>query len=300
MTLVNKVQAKVVAARGVSGQSAQLARQSASARIGRQAAARDEQLLGAVMANQLREDARIQSLNAGIEKAYQDVRYAPEKSRKMDKPTLVDGPSALSLVAGLGQAALSGVTAGVGQQNFLDDLASRNPDSGTSTSTINYGTSIISTTTIPRIVPVLDVGDPSRSLAESQQYLVNDQNAALSQIQRDGQVAMQNTEAAVKGMQELAELSQSAAKAYGNFKNNQTKKEASRIWAEEIANAEDPKQIELAKGYQDQEKEQAKLESQVDSAVSTNLVAQKEPTATDSARAGRVRQKCWFVFYCQS
>ena len=91
-------------------------------------------------------------------------------------------------------------------------------------------------------------------------------------------------------MQELAELSQSAAKAYGNFKNNQTKKEASRIWAEEIANAEDPKQIELAKGYQDQEKEQAKLESQVDSAVSTNLVAQKEPTATDSARAGRVRQ----------
>ena len=117
----------VAAARGVSGQSAQLARQSASARIGRQAAARDEQLLGAVMANQLREDARIQSLNAGIEKAYQDVRYAPEKSRKMDKPTLASGPSALSLVAGLGQAALSGVTAGVGQQNFLDDLASRNP-----------------------------------------------------------------------------------------------------------------------------------------------------------------------------
>ena len=117
--LVNKIQARgKVAARGVSGQSAQLAAQSASAAISRRAVARDEQLLGSVMADQLREDARIQSLNAGIEKAYQDVRYAPEKSRKMDKPTLANGPSALSLVAGLGQAAISGFTAGQGQQNF--------------------------------------------------------------------------------------------------------------------------------------------------------------------------------------
>ena len=116
-----------IAARGVSGQSAQLAQNSVSAAIGRQAAARDEQMLGAVLANQLREDARIQSLNASRKKAYNDVRYAPMKSLKMKAPQLASGPSALSLVTSLGQAALSGVTAGVGQANYLEGLASNNP-----------------------------------------------------------------------------------------------------------------------------------------------------------------------------
>lgn len=126
--LVNEVQARgKIAARGVAGQSSMLAQQSVSAAINRQATARDEQMVGAALANQLREDARIQSLNAGIEKRYNEVRYAPEKSRKMDKPQLANGPSALSLVTGLGQAALSGVSAGIGQQNFLDNLASQNP-----------------------------------------------------------------------------------------------------------------------------------------------------------------------------
>lgn len=130
--LVNEARARgKIAARGVSGQSAMLAQQSVSAAIGRQAAARDEQMVGAALANRLREDARTRSLNARIEKDYNQVRYAPEKSRKMDKPQLASGPSALSLVTGLGQAALSGVSAGMQQQNFLDGIESQPQLGGT-------------------------------------------------------------------------------------------------------------------------------------------------------------------------
>ena len=109
-----------VAARGTAGASMLAAQQSVSAAIGRQAAARDEQLVGSVLANELREDARIRSLNAAREKQFNSVRYAPERSRQMDRPELLSGPSPYSLISGIGQAALSGVTAGLGQQNFLD------------------------------------------------------------------------------------------------------------------------------------------------------------------------------------
>lgn len=128
---VNELTARgKIAARGVSGQSAMLAQQSVSAAIGRQAAARDEQMVGAALANRLREDARIQSLNAANKKAYNEVRYAPMKSLKMKAPQLASGPSALSLITGLGQAALSGVSAGMSQQNFLDGITST-PQTGT-------------------------------------------------------------------------------------------------------------------------------------------------------------------------
>ena len=116
-----------VAARGTAGASMLAAQQSVSAAIGRQAAARDEQLVGAVLANELREDARIRSLNAAREKQFNSVRYAPERSRQMDRPELLSGPSPYSLISGIGQAALSGVSAGIGQQNFLDQIASQNP-----------------------------------------------------------------------------------------------------------------------------------------------------------------------------
>ena len=114
--LVNESQARgKIAARGVSGQSALKAMNSVSAAIGRQAAARDEQMVGATLANKLREDARVRSLNASIEKQYNQVRYAPRESMEMMKPELVNGPSALSLVAGIGGAVLDGVSAGIGQ-----------------------------------------------------------------------------------------------------------------------------------------------------------------------------------------
>lgn len=123
---INELQGRgKIAARGVSGQSAMLAQNSLSAAIGRQAAARDEQLVGATLANELREDARIRSLNARIEKDYNQVRYAPKKSMQIDQPELVNGPSALSLIAGVGQAALSAASAGMQQQNFIDGIKSQ-------------------------------------------------------------------------------------------------------------------------------------------------------------------------------
>ena len=129
--LVNESQARGrIAARGVSGQSALKAMNSVSAASGRQAAARDEQMVGATLANKLREDARIRSLNASIEKQYNQVRYAPRESMEIMKPELVNGPSALSLVAGIGEAALSGVTAGMNQANFNNSLQTRIPGQG--------------------------------------------------------------------------------------------------------------------------------------------------------------------------
>ena len=58
--------------------------------------------LEAVLANELREDARIRSLNAAREKQFNSVRYAPERSRQMDRPELLSGPSPYSLITGIG------------------------------------------------------------------------------------------------------------------------------------------------------------------------------------------------------
>ena len=140
------------------------------------------------------------------------------------------------------------------------------------------------------IVPVLDVGDPSESLASAQSQLVSDQNDRLGQLQRDSDSAIKNTESAIKGLQDLASLSKTASETFVNYSRQQTKKEASAVWAEAIANFESP-EIELeGENYKKQEQEQAQLEQNVNTTVGNNLQKIEEPTAEDAARAGRVRE----------
>lgn len=140
------------------------------------------------------------------------------------------------------------------------------------------------------IVPVLDVGDPSASLVEAQSNLVSDQQARLGQLQRDATVQMQNAEQYANDLKQLGELSQKAAKTFKEVSNSQTKKKAAEVWAEAYNNYEAPEQIALGKEYADAEKEQSSLETKVNTTVSGNVQKIKEPTAEDSARAGRVRE----------
>jgi len=140
------------------------------------------------------------------------------------------------------------------------------------------------------IVPVLDVGDASASLASAQSQLVSDQQDRLGQLQRDATVQQQNAEQFAKELNELGDLSKKAAATYVNYKNQQTKKEAAAVWAENIANFEAPEIQAAGAAYKEQEKAQANLETKVNTTVSGNVQKIKEPTADDSARAGRVRE----------
>lgn len=121
--LVNKTQALGrIGARGVSGQSAAKAQQSALAEFGRRQELRMETLLGQQDAMDLRTEARTLSLDASRMKAFNTVRFAPGASMPVMKPQYVEGPSSMSLLSGIGSAALSGFNAGLGQANFKQNL----------------------------------------------------------------------------------------------------------------------------------------------------------------------------------
>ena len=66
-------------------------------------------------------------------------------------------------------------------------------------------------TSFEGIVPVLDVGDLSASLSTANQYLVEDQQSALSQIQENNRRDAENLEVKLKGLQDLTRFSQTAA-----------------------------------------------------------------------------------------
>lgn len=126
--LVNEIQSagKVTASMG-SGVGSAKGRQSAIAKLGREASVRQEQMTTSVYAKQMREDAMRLSLDAAKMKEYNQVRFAPSISPVQEMGALVDGPSPLSLVADLGQAALGGMNAYQGQANFNAKLAISNP-----------------------------------------------------------------------------------------------------------------------------------------------------------------------------
>ncbi len=126
--LVNEVQAAgKVAAMGSGGASQAKLKQSAMAKLGRQAQVREDQMVSSVYAKQMKDDAQRLSLNAAKQREFNKVRFAPQMSPVQKMGAMVDGPSPFSLVAGIGQAALSGITAGVGQANFAESLTTNNP-----------------------------------------------------------------------------------------------------------------------------------------------------------------------------
>lgn len=125
---INRVQALGrLAARGQQGASAARMQALTSAEFGRQAAARQERMLGEYYASELRGKARTQQLEAAQKAAYSQVAYAPTRTPTPLAPAMIQGPSAAGLFANLAGNVLSGVTAGLGQANYEKQLAQTPP-----------------------------------------------------------------------------------------------------------------------------------------------------------------------------
>ena len=102
-----------------------------SASVLRNQAKREERMLGEMFASNLRGEARIQQLNSQNLAAWQQVRFAPKYGAPLMQGPVAQqaGPSTMSLLTGLGGAALSGITAGLQQQNFKESLKTGKPGS---------------------------------------------------------------------------------------------------------------------------------------------------------------------------
>lgn len=120
---INRVQAQGrVAARGQQGRSAARLQALEGAQFGRQAAARQERMLGEYYASELRGKSRTQQLEAAQKAAYSQVAYAPTRTPAPLAPTMLKGPSTAGLFANLAGNVLSGVSAYNQQANFLKGL----------------------------------------------------------------------------------------------------------------------------------------------------------------------------------
>ena len=146
-------------------------------------------------------------------------------------------------------------------------------------------------TSFEGIVPVLDVGDLSASLSTANQYLVEDQQSALSQIQENNRRDAENLEVKLKGLQDLTKFSQTAAESYIDVRNQQLKSELSDVWAQEFAKEADIDQEALSADYSKTEQEQQELEQDVNQTLANNLTKQGAPDPETTAAAGRVRRR---------
>ena len=116
-----------VAARGMTGVSAARMQSNSIAQIGRNAAMRQERLTGQFLASDMKRQAMADSENATRQNMYNDVRFAPMFGPAPMKPTFEQGPSAMSLLTGIGGSILGGVQAGFGQQNYLNQFETGTP-----------------------------------------------------------------------------------------------------------------------------------------------------------------------------
>ena len=101
------------AARGTTGTSALRGASNALAAYGRNQAIMEQNIMGARNRYMYNTDQLRNQYRSSRNRAYSQVANAPLLGIAPAKPTLVDGPSNLSLIAGLGQAAVSGVSAGM-------------------------------------------------------------------------------------------------------------------------------------------------------------------------------------------
>ena len=141
------------------------------------------------------------------------------------------------------------------------------------------------------IVPVLDVGDPSESLASAYQYTGADQTAILNRMREDQEIESRNLGQKIKGFEDIMKFSQTAVKQANEMKNQQTKQEAAAVWAEAYNNFEAPDQKELADSYTKLEKEAVDASTDVETTLSKNLNKKEVVTVEDSARAAKVRKR---------
>ena len=97
--------------------------------FGRNQAKREEKMLGEIFAHNMKGEARIATLNAKNQAAHAQVAFAPTYGPAVSRPYVhqESGPSTMSLLTGIGGAALSGFSAGLSQHNFRQGLMTRNP-----------------------------------------------------------------------------------------------------------------------------------------------------------------------------
>ena len=141
------------------------------------------------------------------------------------------------------------------------------------------------------IVPVLDVGDPSESLAAAYQYSGADQSAILNRMKEDQAIQSRNLDQKIQGFEDIMKFSATAVKEVSKMKNQQTKDEASAVWAEAYNNYEAPSQKELADSYTKLQKEAVDASTDVETTLSKNLNNKEEVTVQDSDRAAKLRKR---------
>ena len=142
------------------------------------------------------------------------------------------------------------------------------------------------------IVPVLDVGDPSESLASAYQYSGADQSAILNRMKQDQDIQSRNLKQKLQGFEDIMKFSSTAVKEVAKIKRQQTKDEASAEWAEAYNNFEAPTQKELSSLYTAAEESQAEAKGDIDKTLTANLQAKGDKiTPMDSADAGKVRTR---------
>jgi hypothetical protein len=126
--LVNEVQAAgKVAAMGSGGASQAKLQQSAMAKLGRQAQIRQDQMTSSVYAKQMKDDAQRLSLDAAKQREFNKVRFAPQMSPVQEMGAMVQGPSPFSLVSGIGQAVLGGLSMGQSNAAATNEIATTVP-----------------------------------------------------------------------------------------------------------------------------------------------------------------------------
>ena len=100
-----------------------------AAAFGRNQAKREEKMLGEIYAHNMKGEARIATLNAKNQAAHAQVAYAPEYGAPSTMPFVQQeqGPSSMSLLTGIGNAAMAGFSAYQSQSNFRDSLRMNDP-----------------------------------------------------------------------------------------------------------------------------------------------------------------------------
>ena len=98
----------ITAAAGRSGKSADRIEQSITAQYGRNQAITTESLISAQLKSKYQNEAIRRELISSNNQAYGNVAIAPQPGIAPPPPVMQRGPSSMSLLSGLGQAALGG------------------------------------------------------------------------------------------------------------------------------------------------------------------------------------------------
>jgi hypothetical protein len=120
---------KATARAGGTGRTAGRKVAMTAAAFGRNQAKREENMLGQIFAHNMKGEARIATLNSQNQAAHAQVAFAPTYGPAVSRAPVAQeaGPSSMSLLMGIGGAAMSGFSAYNAQDNFRTSLMTGRP-----------------------------------------------------------------------------------------------------------------------------------------------------------------------------